>query len=175
MDQPLAFDSDFSLDPLEMVETILTDEGLNFERTKDGELTFMLSGDWKSYDMWFVWRPEGECLQLCCGLDIGFKPEHVTGLYELLSLVNQRVWFGHFEIYREPGMDDAEPVNDIVFRHTLAFTTLDKPSAVQTAHMINSAADAVDRFFPAFDFYLKGARSPLAALEACLFETVGEA
>ena len=44
-----------------------------------------------------------------------------------------------------------------------------------SAHMINSAAEAVDRFFPAFDFWFKGVNTASDAFAACLFETKGEA
>ena len=46
---------------------------------------------------------------------------------------------------------------------------------VASAHMINSAAEAVDRFYPAFDFWFKGVETAQDAFAACLFETAGEA
>jgi hypothetical protein len=41
--------------------------------------------------------------------------------------------------------------------------------------MIDAAREAADRFYPAFDFLIAGAKSPKEAMDACLFETVGEA
>jgi hypothetical protein len=35
--------------------------------------------------------------------------------------------------------------------------------------------EASDRFYPAFDFLLRGAKNPSEAIAACMFETVGEA
>ena len=35
--------------------------------------------------------------------------------------------------------------------------------------------EAADRFYPAFDFLVRGAKSPDEALAACMFETVGRA
>lgn len=180
MDLPLTSDTDPGPDPLEMVEAILTDEGLDYERTSDGEVIFSLAGEWKAYDLWFSWRPEGECIQLCCTLDLPFEPEHLPALYELLALVNQRVWLGHFELYRDEIGDrlserGSHHVSDIIFRHTLSVGDSESPSLAQTAHIISSAVETVDRFYPAFDFLLKGAHSPSAAMASCLFETVGEA
>lgn len=187
MNTPQAYDSDAAFDPLDMVESILTEEGLEFERTPEGDLGFALTGDWRTYEMWFSWRPEGECLQLCCSLDVetgAGKPlaaGRLPGLYELLALVNQHVWFGHFEAFRDPeaghtGTDKAGMgMYDIVFRHTLAVSPLDRGSLTASAHMINSAAEAVDRFYPAFDFWFKGVSTPQDAFAACLFETQGEA
>lgn len=49
------------------------------------------------------------------------------------------------------------------------------PSMIGLANMINRAAEAVDAFYPAFDLWLKGGLSPAQALDACMFETMGEA
>ena len=41
--------------------------------------------------------------------------------------------------------------------------------------MIDAAVEAADRFYPAFDFLVKGGKSPAEAMAACMFETVGQA
>ena len=41
--------------------------------------------------------------------------------------------------------------------------------------MIDAAVEAADRFYPAFDFLIRGAKSPEDAMAACMFETVGSA
>ena len=41
--------------------------------------------------------------------------------------------------------------------------------------MIDAAVESADRFYPAFDFLLRGAKSPSDAMAACMFETVGRA
>lgn len=184
MNTPQAYDNDAPFDPLDMVESILAEEGLEFERTPEGDLGFAITGDWRTYEMWFSWRPEGECLQLCCSLDVEsgagrpLASDRLPGLYELLALVNQHVWFGHFEVFRDPEAEKPDArmgAYDIVFRHTVALNPLERASVVSGAHMINSAAEAVDRFYPAFDFWFKGVATAQDAFAACLFETRGEA
>jgi len=64
-------------DPLEVVEYVLNAENLSFDRTEDGDLAFALTGDWKEYELWFAWRPEADCLQLC--LRSIFKPRRRSG------------------------------------------------------------------------------------------------
>jgi hypothetical protein len=85
----------------------------------------------------------------------------------LLSLINQRVWLGHFEVWAEDG--------EIVFRHALSLPGGERPTLAQAASMIDAAVEAADRFYPAFDFLLAGAKSPDEAMAACMFETVGQA
>ena len=166
MDTTQPEDVDFAVDPLDVVEHVLTAENLDFDRTEDGDLAFALTGDWKDYELWFAWRPEADCLQLCLSLDVRVKKRSRSAAHELVSLINQRVWLGHFEIWAEDG--------EIVFRHAMALATGERPSLAQAASMIDTAVDAADRFFPAFDFMLKG-KSPSDAITACMFETVGSA
>ncbi len=159
-------DVDLGIDPLDVVEHVLTAENLEFDRTDDGDLAFALTGDWKDYELWFAWRPEADCLQLCLSLDVRVTKKVRAAAYELVSLINQRVWLGHFEVWAEDG--------EIVFRHAMALATGDRPSLAQAASMIDTAVEAADRFFPAFDFMLKG-KNPADAMAACMFETVGHA
>jgi hypothetical protein len=167
VDTPQTEDVDLALDPLDVVEHVLSAENLDFDRTDDGDLAFALAGDWKDYELWFAWRPETDCLQLCLSLDLQATKSKRGGSYDLLSLINQRVRLGHFEVWADDG--------EIIFRHSLALPTGERPPLAQAASMIDAAVEAADRFYPAFDFLLKGAKSPEDAMAACMFETVGEA
>ena len=167
MTAPRADDADLNMDPLDVVENVLSAENLPFDRTEDGDLAFALTGDWKDYELWFAWRPEGDCLQLCCSLDLRAPKAQKLAAYELLSLVNQRVWMGHFEVWPEDG--------EVVFRHSMALPHGEQPTLAQAASMIDAAVEASDRFYPAFDFLIRGAKSPSDAMAACMFETIGQA
>jgi hypothetical protein len=167
MTAPRADDAELNMDPLDVVENVLSAENLPFDRTEDGDLAFALTGDWKDYELWFAWRPEGDCLQLCCSLDLRANKVKRGQAYELLSLVNQRVWMGHFEVWPEDG--------EVVFRHSMALPHGERPTLAQAASMIDAAVEASDRFYPAFDFLIRGARNPSDAMAACMFETVGRA
>jgi hypothetical protein len=160
-------DAELAFDPLDVVEHVLQAENLDFDRTEDGDLAFALAGDWKDYELWFAWRPEADCLQLCLSLDMKASVEQRAESYELLSLINQRVWLGHFEVWAEDG--------EVVFRHAMAMPSGDRPSLSQAASMIDAAVEAADRFYPAFDFMIRGGKSPEDAMAACMFETLGEA
>ncbi len=167
MDTPHSEDVDAGFDPLDVVERVLTAENLEFDRTEDGDLAFALSGDWKDYELWFAWRPEADCLQLCLSIDQKAPKAERVAMYELLSLINQRVWMGHFEVWSEDG--------EIVFRLAMAMPSGERPTLAQAASMIDAAVEAADRFYPAFDFMLRGAKMPEDAMAACMFDTVGHA
>ncbi|WP_395671417.1 YbjN domain-containing protein [Phenylobacterium sp.] len=153
-------------DPLDVVEHVLTAENLPFDRTEDGDLAFALAGDWKDYELWFAWRPEGDCLQLCCSIDLTVAADQRAAALDLINAINPRVWLGHYELWED---------GEIIFRHGMALMTGEQPSLAQAAAMIDVAVEAADRFYPAFDFLVRGAKSPQDAIAACMFETVGEA
>src|SRR5216683_768648 len=150
MDTPQSEEDDvlIALDPLDVVERVLSAENLTFERTEDGDLAFTLAGDWKDYELWFAWRPEADCLQLCLSIDMKADKALRGAAQELINLVNQRVWLGHFEVWADDG--------EVVFRHAMALPEGDRPSMAQTASMIDAAVEAADRFYPAFDFLITG-------------------
>ena len=165
--QPEEDDTLITLDPLDVVERVLSAENLTFERTEDGDLAFALSGDWKDYELWFAWRPEADCLQLCLSLDMQADKSRRADSFELLSLINQRIWLGHFEVWADDG--------EVVFRHALSVPHGERPTLAQAASMIDAAMEAADRFYPAFDFLLAGGKAPDEAMAACMFETAGQA
>jgi hypothetical protein len=167
MDMRPNADGDLNFDPLDVVEHVLNAENLEFDRTEDGDLAFALTGDWKDYELWFAWRPEADCLQLCLSLDLTAGKDIRTQAYELVALINQRVWLGHFELWVEDG--------EIVFRHAMSLPAGDRPTLAQAASMIDAAVEAADRFYPAFDFLIKGSKTPEDAIAACMFETAGQA
>lgn len=163
-------DEDESLlvaDPLDIIEHVLAAENLSFDRTDDGDLAFSLMGDWKDYELWFAWREEAGCLQLCLAMDMKIPGAKRAEVFELLAHVNQRVWIGHFEIWIE---DD-----ELLFRHALPLPDGDRPTLAQAAAMIDAAVEAADRFYPAFDFLLNHGKTAAEAVSSCLFETVGRA
>jgi hypothetical protein len=154
-------------DPLDVVERVLAAENLSFDRTEDGELAFTLAGDWKAFELWFAWRPEADCLQLCLSLDLKAGTANPGAAQALINLVNQRVWLGHFEAWADEG--------ELIFRHALALPDGERPSMAQTASMIDAALEAADRFYPAFDFLISGGKTPEEAMAACMFEIMGHA
>ena len=54
MDTPHPEEDDalMAMDPLDVVEHVLSAENLAFDRTEDGDLAFALTGDWKDYELW---------------------------------------------------------------------------------------------------------------------------
>ena len=63
----------------------------------------------------------------------------------------------------------------IVYRNAAILPVTGGLDAGQAEMLIRAAAEAVDRFYPAFNFLVWGGKKPEEALEASLFETAGSA
>ena len=126
-------------------------------------------GSWAAYELRGVWRPEDQVLQFLAFPDIKVAPEKSAAIFEALSLINEQLWLGHFEIWSGSGL--------VVFRHsTILDTREDEGLSLEQAEAIAEAAvEECERFYPVFQFVLWGGKSPGEAIAAALIDTHGEA
>lgn len=116
-----------------------------------------------------MWRPEDQVLQFLAFPDIKVGPDKRAAIYEALSLINEQLWLGHFEIWSGSGL--------VVFRHsTILDAREDEGLSLEQAEAIAEAAvEECERFYPVFQFVLWGGKSPSEAISAALIDTHGEA
>jgi hypothetical protein len=116
-----------------------------------------------------VWRPEDQVLQFLAFPDIKVGPEKRAAIFEALSLINEQLWLGHFEMWSGSGL--------VVFRHsTILDTREDDGLSLEQAEAIAEAAvEECERFYPVFQFVLWGDKSAGEAIAAALIDTHGEA
>lgn len=156
-----------SADPLESLEAAADAMELEAERIDADELHLAVPGVWRDAGVWFTWRAELSTLQMGAPLDLKAPPGRVAEAARLVAMVNEKLWIGHFDLWTE---DHA-----IVFRNAIVLPESGALDRGQAQQLIRGAAEAIDRFFPAFNFFIWGGRTPEEALEASLFETVGSA
>ena len=108
-------------------------------------------------------------LQFLAFPDIKVAVEKRTAIFEALSLINEQLWLGHFEMWSGSGL--------VVFRHS----TLDAregevshPSS-RPKRSPRPPLEECERFYPVFQFVLWGGKSPGEAISAALIDTHGEA
>ena len=132
-----------------------------------GVLHFVAPGSWSDHELWFAWNSSNETLHLCLSLDAKTPPEARARVFELVSLLNERMWLGHFDVWSED--------QTIVYRCALPLPDASAPSRSQIACMVAAALDAGERFYPAYNFLVWAGKSPSDAVTAAMFETAGEA
>jgi hypothetical protein len=155
--------------PIEVLEQYFEARGWACERTAEGEIVASATGSWAQYELRAVWRPEDQVLQFLAFPDIKVSAEKRSAIFESLSLINEQLWLGHFELWSGSGL--------IVFRHS---TILDAREGdglgfEQAEAIVEAAVEECERFYPVFQFVLWGGKSPGEAIAAALIETHGEA
>ncbi len=158
---------ELNTDPLESLEAVAGLLEIEAERIDDGELHLAMPGAWRDAGVWFTWRPELSTLQMGAPLDIKAPKTRMADAARLVAMVNERLWIGHFDLWS----DDLS----IVYRNAAILPEGGKLDGVQAQYLIQGASEAIDRFFPAFNYLIWGDKSPEEALEASLFETQGNA
>ncbi|BBC74111.1 conserved hypothetical protein [Altererythrobacter sp. B11] len=159
-------DEDEDAAPLEMLAQLFQAHGWPCEFVNDDEVCGEVQGSWTTYQLRGIWRPEDRVLQLICLPEIRVPEAKRKAAYELLALINEQLWIGHFDIWSNGGV--------LLYRHGLMLGDgLLGLSVGQLA--VESAVAECDRFYPAFQFVLWGDKRPREALEAALVDAAGEA
>jgi hypothetical protein len=153
--------------PVETVEHVAATHGWSFARASEDELTLVISGLWADYQASFTWMGDLEVLHLACAIDLKFPERRRADMTELVSMINEELWVGHFDVWANDGL--------VMFRHALVLTGGAVPSGPQCEFLLATAVDACERYFQAFQYLLWAGKSPREAIDTALFETRGEA
>lgn len=153
--------------PLDLVESIIVANDWSFERQGHNELTVGVEGSWCQYHLWFSWRSDLRAVHFSCAYDIKIPDRQYHTVYELLARVNERMPVGHFDTWREEGM--------LMFRHSLLLSGATEVTSEQIHSLVEIGMNELEKFYPAIQFCIWGGKTPEEAIEAAMFETVGEA
>lgn len=153
--------------PIDLVEEIVAANEWAHERASDDEMFVEIGGRWCDYRLFFVWQPEMNALLFSCGFEMKVPRARRTAVFELLSLVNEKLWLGHFDL--------AGDTNQPSFRHALLLRGSLGASVEQVEDIVDAAISECERFYPAFQFVVWGGKAPGEALTAAMIDPVGEA
>ncbi len=156
-----------SPNPLDILEEIVAANEWPFDRTSEDEMVVEITGRWCDYRLYFMWRDDVSALHFTCAFDARVPSTRRRDVNDLLAMVNEKLWLGHFDVSLDEGMP--------MFRHTVPLRGLRGASVEQLEDLVEAAFTECERFFPAFQFVIWGGKSAAESLEAALFETVGEA
>lgn len=153
--------------PLDIVENMVEQNDWVFERQSDQEMAVQVPGSWCSYNLHFTWNDEAEAIHFTCAFDMRVSDNRVSLVHELLALVNDRLWLGHFTMW---GIDSFP-----MFRHALPLRGAMGPVTEQMEDLIGTAILECERFYPAFQYVVWGGKSANDAFSAAMIDTIGEA
>jgi hypothetical protein len=149
-----------------MVEHIATIHDWTFERSAPDELTLTVSGTWCDYHISLTWRDDLEALHLACAFDFRVTKLRLNEIYRLMALINEQLWLGHFDLWKDDGM--------LLYRHGLLLAGAETHVG-QCEALLKAALEACERYYQSFQFVLWAGKSAEEALAATMLETQGTA
>jgi len=153
--------------PLDVVERLAAVNDWSFERASEDEITILVTGKWTDYQVSYTWMCDLEALHLACAFDLRVPERRRGDVQQLISMINEHLWVGHFDLWTNEGM--------VMFRHALVLSGGSEASGKQCEALLNNALDACERYFSAFQFVVWAGKPAKEALNAAMFETSGEA
>lgn len=157
---------DHYANPVDIVEHIATTHDWAFERSAPDELTLSIAGNWCDYHMSLTWRDDLEALHLACAFDYKVSKVRLNDTYKLIAMINEQMWLGHFDLWKEDGM--------LLYRHGLLLAGA-VTHVGQCEALLRAALESCERYYQSFQFVLWAGKSPEDALAATMLETHGQA
>ena len=99
--------------------------------------------------------------------DIRFHSSSLKSIHELLALINEKLWIGHFDITEKNGIP--------AFRYTLLVPERNENLYHQLEELVDIAIYECEKYFPAFQLVLFEDSLPSNALSVSTFDTIGSA
>lgn len=153
--------------PVDVIEQVAANNDWAFERSGDDEIAITAQGMWSDYQVSFSWMEDFEALHLACAFDLRVPETRIVEVTRLLSLINEQMLFGHFDLWEQEGA--------IMFRQSLLLAGGAEPTSQQVEVLLSSALEACECYYQAFQFVTWSGTSAKDALASVLFETVGNA
>jgi hypothetical protein len=153
--------------PIDTVESIFTSQSYELDRRNINEIAIEIQGKWNNMLLFFAWEENMRCLHMSCLMNIESKIEDRSKIFELLALVNEELWTGHFSYWTEQNMP--------VFKHSIIVTDTENEFEGKISQLINIAVKECERMYPIFNIVLTKGMDPKQAMYPLEFETIGRA
>jgi len=157
--------------PIDALETFIMTTNWHYDRISSHEMIVNIKGHYCEYQATIVWLEHTNVLHFALSFSIGLSKEPMIekkeyALLKLLSMMNEGLQLGHFDLWREE--------NSIVWRYGQIISD-NQLSIDMLNYLFRTAIDTCERHYPAFQFVLWAGHSPAEAIQFILFDTIGEA
>ena len=163
----LELELDRTIHPVDIIEHIAAISDWSFERQDADEISISVKGGWSDYHVSFNWMEEMESLHLACAFDLKVPEARRGEIKQLISLINEQLWIGHFDIWSKEGV--------VLFRNSHLLSGGAEVSPQQCEALLRSATESCDLYYQAFQFVVWAGKSAADALAEVMFEAVGQA
>ena len=157
----------FVLNPIDIVEDVMHGKKWSFSRSDDYELVAEIASQWCQYRLYFTWSEQIRAISFTVTFDIKFPQSKYGSAYELLALINEKLWIGHFDITKKNGIP--------AYRHTVLSLPENEMLQHQLEDLVDIAIYECEKYYPAFQLVLFDDSLPSNALSVSTFDTIGSA
>ncbi|MDC0056833.1 YbjN domain-containing protein [Alphaproteobacteria bacterium] len=157
----------FVLNPIDIVEEVIHGKKWSFSRSADCELVAEITSRLCQYRLYFTWSEQIRAISFTVTFDIKFPQSQYRAAHELLALINEKLWIGHFDITKKNGIP--------AYRHTVLSLPENEMLQHQLEDLVDIAIYECEKYYPAFQLVLYEDSLPSNALSVSTFNTIGNA
>lgn len=144
--------------PLDTIEYIFVQDQVSFDRRKENELVAEVQGKWDNMLIFFAFEEHMRCLHISCLLNIETVSVDRGRMFELLALLNENLWLGHFSYWSEQKMP--------IFKHSMILQDDEELFMGKISKIIELAIMECERVYPIFNAVMRQNVSPQQAIYA---------
>jgi len=156
-----------ALNPIDVVEDIIYSKKWSFSREADDELVAEISSQRCHYRLYFAWSKQIQAINFTITFDLKFPASRSKSVYELLALINEKLWIGHFDVTSKGGIP--------AFRHTVLIPDTNDILYIQLEDLVDIAICECEKYYPSFELILFEESQPHEAIKLCILEPIGKA
>ena len=130
------------LNPIDIVEDIIYQKKWSFSRSDDYELVADIASKWCQYRLYFSWSENVKAMSFTITFDLKYPQSKLSDAYELIGLINEKLWIGHFDITSKNGIP--------AFRHTLLSNSDNDFLHKKLEDLVDIAIYECEKYYPSF-------------------------
>ena len=155
------------LNPIDIVEEVIYEKNWSFSRADEYELVADISSKWCQYRLYFTWSENIKAVSFTITFDLKFPQNKIGKAYELIGLINEKLWLGHFDITSKNGIP--------AFRHTILSNSNSDFLHEKLENLVDIAIYECEKYYPSFQQVLFDELEPSKSLLFANFEVLGSA
>jgi len=155
------------LNPIDIVEEVIYEKNWSFSRADDYELVADIASKFCQYRLYFTWSENVRAISFTITFDLKYPQSKLIKAYELIGLINEKLWLGHFDITSRNGIP--------AFRHTILSNSDNDFLHKKLENLVDIAIYECEKYYPSFQQALFDDINPSESLAFTNFEVIGSA
>ena len=155
------------LNPIDIVEEVIYQKKWSFSRADEYELVADISSKCCQYRLYFTWSENINAISFTITFDLKFPQNKIGKAYELIGLINEKLWLGHFDITSKNGIP--------AYRHTILSNADSDFLHKKLENLVDIAIYECEKYYPSFQQVLFDEVEPSESLLFTNFEVLGSA